>query len=727
MPENRSSNSTSSNVRNFDIKEEIKRLIPFLGKEKATRLEAAYFFGDENYRKKIIEIIDGIKAVTVADKDLSESVLIEPPPKEVATKGSINIGQVLYGKKEIYPLNLDRQDFLTHVGIFGSSGSGKTNIIHHLVRSLNAADVPILIFDFSKRNYRDLLGIPELKDKVTVYTVGRNTVPFRFNPLVPPEGVQVSQWAKEFAEVFDHAYWLLGGGRHIILRALGELYDRAAPSYPKIQDITDYVNHLSTSSMSSRERNWVATATRPLESLCFRETAEIFDIDRGLTPDLIFQNKITILELDALSNDDKTFFIEIMLQWIRDWLLASNRREKLTGVIILEEAHHVLNREKTRKLGIEAVTDLIFREIRELGIGMIYVDQHPSMVSYPALGNTSTHVYMNLGLDTKYSSDIQDAAHMLGLKEGDVDYLRRLPTGHAFVLIRKSSFPNAFLVKFPHEIAERGKVDEKMLRETMEKKILDSVREQREEMEKRIEGRMARGKGQRGENFAERTEKKKTLEEKQLEEKIRKVTSSGWRIMEILQRAEGSYTSQVARQMKMSNRVFKQEVERMVKIGFVRWRQAKVYKQKAVYYFLTHDAELAMALKNGKLPEEGKVIDDFAEKAVDRLTKMNYDLVERQDENGRVVVSKDEREQTIIFATTSSSGKLYNAIKEGISQTGNELYFVCASDRIKNALMQQAAKYSFQNPGTNFTIFASTLEKMEKGDKAGFEKVEFSV
>src|SRR3989338_8807180 len=94
--------------RNRDIREEVKKLVPFIGKERASRLEAAYFFGDETYRKKIFEIIDGIKAMTVSDSELSESVLIEPPSREVAGKGSIQFGEVLYGKKGLYPLSLDK-------------------------------------------------------------------------------------------------------------------------------------------------------------------------------------------------------------------------------------------------------------------------------------------------------------------------------------------------------------------------------------------------------------------------------------------------------------------------------------------------------------------------------------------------------------------------------------------------------------------------------------------
>jgi DNA helicase HerA-like ATPase/DNA-binding MarR family transcriptional regulator len=685
-----------------DIKEEVKRLIPFLGAEKARRLEAAYYFGDEDYRKKIFEIIDGIKAMTIADEDLDQSVLIEPPSKEIAMSGSIEMGKVLYGKKEFYPLRLEKKDFLTHLAIFGSSGSGKTNIIHNIVKSFTQKEIPILIFDFSKRNYRDLMNVPELKDKVNVFTVGRNAVPFRFNPLVPPEGVQISQWAKEFAEVFDHAYWLMGGGRHIVLQALDELYTYKAPDYPKIQDMRKWVEQ-KTSSMNSstREKNWIATATRPLQSLCFRETGEVFDCERGINPAQFFEKGITILEIDALSNDDKTFFIEIILQWIRDWLLVSNKREELNGIIILEEAHHVLNREKTRKLGIEAVTDLIFREIRELGIGMVYVDQHPSMISYPALGNTSSHIYMNLGLDTKYSSDIQDAASMLGLKEDDKDYLRRLPTGHAFVLIRRSAFPNPFLVKFPLAIAERGQVTDEMLREMMEKKVLSCIEEKKISL-----ARVPKEK-----------RKPRTIEERQLDEKMRKVTSNGWKILDILWNSEAAYMSALAKEMKMSNRVFKQEIEKLVKQGFIASRQAKVYKQKAVYYFLTHEAELALALKTGRL-QEGRVVGDFEEKILDKLWKMKYDVVEKLE--GKVVVTRDKKEMVINFALTSNSGKLFELLKENMD---NEIYFACGSQKIKNSLLQQAAKYSFTHPSDSFSVLVTDLDDFEKGGK--FEKAEF--
>ena len=204
---------TMSDYVRVDIANEIKKLVPVLGKDNALKIEQAYLLGDEETKQRVIEMLDSVKAAAFADESLKDSVLLEAPSRETAAKGDIFAGTVLYGKRAMYPFNLDSSMFLTHVGIFGSSGYGKTNVVHSLVNQLSEKNVPVLIFDFSKRNYRDLINIPELKDRVQIFTIGRNLSPLKFNPLRPPEGVEISQWIKEFAEIFDHAYWLLGGGK----------------------------------------------------------------------------------------------------------------------------------------------------------------------------------------------------------------------------------------------------------------------------------------------------------------------------------------------------------------------------------------------------------------------------------------------------------------------------------------------------------------------------------
>jgi len=705
------------------ISEEIQRLVPILGKKKAAKLETAYLLGDERYRKRVAAIIDALKATVLSDESLKDSVLVTPPEKHVAEAGDFQLGTILYGHKELYPLRINKNDLLTHIGIFGSSGSGKTNIVHYLSHTLAEQEVPMLIFDFSKRNYRDLLQIPELKDRIKVYTVGRDVIPFRFNPLKPPAGVQISQWAKEFAEVFDHAYWLLGGGRHVILKALDSLYKKYDPGYPKMTDLKMWLERYTYTQTSSRERNWVSTAQRPLESLCLRETGNIFDCDEGLLPSEFFKKgSITILELDSLSNDDKTFFIEIILQWIRDWLLVSNVREKLIGVIVLEEAHHVLNREKTKKFGVETVTDLIFREIRELGIGMIYVDQHPSLVSYPALGNTSTHIYMNLGLDTKYSSDVQDASNMLGLKEDDVDYLRRLPTGHSFILIRKSVFPNPFLVKFPLMPLEKGRITDDSVREAMGTKLMEEL-QLKPKLAENLTGPLAE---KLAENASPKAFVKDIVKRQDIEKRIKKVNSKGWDIMETLANADAAYTSQIYKKLKMSHKVFNREVKELIDLGFVSTREGKVYKQTAIYYFLTHQGELAFALKTGKLqsvPKEAELNNFDLEKAKDAIiTALTLKGWAPVKNSGKRIVFEENGQKRVINIETAVDRTQIRDNVENAAMDG-EMYFVCGSQKVKTAVVQEAAKFSYRHRGMNIVVYTATLDDLKDN---GFKMVEFN-
>jgi len=77
------------------------------------------------------------------------------------------------------------------------------------------------------------------------------------------------------------------------------------------------------------------------------------------------------LALDT--NSDKTFLVESILLWIHHYRLSSpnKKREQFEHAIILEEAHHIIGKEKSDLVGGEAITDVIIREIRELGEAVI--------------------------------------------------------------------------------------------------------------------------------------------------------------------------------------------------------------------------------------------------------------------------------------------------------------------------------------------------------------------
>ncbi|MEM5793586.1 MAG: DUF87 domain-containing protein [Candidatus Aenigmatarchaeota archaeon] len=675
---------------------DINKLSPILGLESVRKIRSAYLLGDELARKRIRETIDAIKAGLVSRNDFFGVPIMEPPPESVALEGTINIGEILYGKEAIYPFMLKKSDLLTHIGIFGSSGSGKTNLARMLVKQLNSSGVPVLIFDFSKRNYRSLLNDPQLKEKIEIYTLGRNVSPFRFNPLKPPAGVTVSQWVKEFAEVFDHAYWLLGGGKHIILKALDNLY-QLIPS-PKIKDLKEYMEGQFETLKSPREKNWFATAQRPLESLTFREVGEMFDVDQGITPDKFFENdKITILEMDSLSTGDKTFLIEIILQWLRDWLIVSNKREELMGVIIIEEAHNILNREKNLRSGMESVIDLIFREVRELGLGLIYLDQHPSLISYPALGNTSIHIYMNLGLDTKSSSDIMDAAHMLGLKvEEEIDFLRKLPTGHGFIITRRREFKNTFLIRFPLFNFNGEFITDETIKKSMFDKILSILKEEKDLNLIKVP-----------ENTEEAIEMIKRKEE--ISSKIKLLDRSLWNVVRFIGSGRAISSSDIQKKIGISGSNFRKRAEELIDLGLIGRKQVKLSRQYAYYYFLTDEGELVYSQKYGEVVnmDDEKSLDELRQMVFADYSSRGWKIIENKD---WVIFGKDETKDKVIFVT---SHLVYN-IGIYLEDDVDNIVFACSSKIVKNRVLQFLSKYSYLK-GLNFAVFVVEPEDFKKG------------
>jgi len=177
----------------------------------------------------------------------------------------------------------------------------------------------------------------------------------------------------------------------------------------------------------------------------------------------ILENSV-VLELDALTNTDKIFLVESLLLWIHHYRLSSpkGRREEFDHAIILEEAHHIMGKEKSDLIGGEAVTDVIIREIRELGESVIIIDQCPSLLSLPARANTWSTMVLNL----KDAKDVNSAASALLLESSDKKILGRLDVGEA-VVKQQGRWHKPYTIKIPHLPIQKGFVTDKMIQERM--------------------------------------------------------------------------------------------------------------------------------------------------------------------------------------------------------------------------------------------------------------------
>lgn len=443
-----------------NVRQLCRRLKPILG-NKMNQVFEAYCAEDAEGKQQVETYLELLSAKHLpANLDSSDPGLI-PPPEQQA-QGPYTIGSVFYAGKCRYDFGLREKEWIQHVGVFGRSGAGKTNAGFLILKQLQEKKKPVLIFDW-KRNYRDLLALPEFKD-IEVYTIGRNIAPFTFNPLIPPKGTNPKTWLKKLIEVIAHAYLLGNGVMYLLQRAFDSVYEEAGVYSGKVEKwptFRDVLVKARSHDARGREAGWLSSTLRALASLCFGDMDTL--VNTGTPQNLEhFLSKTVILELDALTQQDKIFFIEALLLWIHHRRMIEKRRETFKHAILIEEAHHIFSGERRSLVGGQSVMEITFREIREFGESLIILDQHPSQISLPALGNTYCTICMNL----KHKTDINAIGQCL-LLDKEKDLLGTLKVGQAIVKLQ-GRIARPFQIKVPEFIVEKGRITDNHIMEHMQ-------------------------------------------------------------------------------------------------------------------------------------------------------------------------------------------------------------------------------------------------------------------
>lgn len=426
-----------------DVVEANLRRLAVLRPGEAEGLWRVFVASEGEERAAAADLLDVVVWQALA-KDFREQLWLPPPSREVCA-GEYGVGTVLYpGRVPFGPMGLREADWIRHVLIVGMTGAGKTHLAFHLVHLLRAAGKPFLILDW-KRNYRDLRQLPELAD-LAVFTVGRDVVPFRFNPLIPPPGVLVGEWLVKLVDVLKHAYFVGEGVEFVLRRALDYVYDMSGLLEGRVDEVPTFAAvraFVEQQRLVGRMSLWKASALRVLDSLCFRHG--LGPVMNGAAGDLEgLLARSVVLELDALADADKTFVAEALILWIYEYRKRHARREAFQHALVIEEAHHILSAAKERHAGVETIMETCLRQIREFGEAVIVIDQEPSKLSHSIKANTATKISFALGT----GRDVADLAPSLGLDPQTAPWLHRLPVGHGIVVVRpRLSVPT--LVRFP--------------------------------------------------------------------------------------------------------------------------------------------------------------------------------------------------------------------------------------------------------------------------------------
>ena len=438
------------------IQELCRQLKPVLGK-KIDRLWSAYLAeSDPGGRADIEQTLELLAAKHLGKSYEPDRSPFPPPSKKFAGSGDFKLGTVSYGGRELYPFYLKSDRLKEHILVAGRSGSGKTNLTFVLMEGIIASRIKVLALDW-KRGYRDLVSRHK---NLRVYTIGRDVAPFRFNPLIPPAGCEPHLWIKMIVDVIASAYLGGEGVISLLVAGLDHLYsqfgvfDQSQTGWPTIQDLLAW---LRTAKLKGRAAMWQASAERILLGMTYGEYGAVLNTqDNSHVAELLDHN--VVLEMDGLSSaSDKVMFSEALTLYLYRHRLAQGPQQKLTNVIVLEEAHNLLLKKSTESK--ESVLETSIRMVRQYGLGYIFVDQSASLLSKVAFANS----YATLALSQKLRSDVQAIAGAMNLTDEQKQALNTLPIGTTVVRLA-DEHPEPFLVKIPLFPIREGSVSDSAIR-----------------------------------------------------------------------------------------------------------------------------------------------------------------------------------------------------------------------------------------------------------------------
>jgi hypothetical protein len=316
-----------------------------------------------------------------------------------------------------------------HGGVFGSTGSGKTVLSKCVLEEAAMQGIPILAFD-PQGDIASLMlpgdpkqltekGVPpdrlkEYMDKVLVrvYTPASSKgLAISINPLKLPDrkadqddiirlldnsartlvkvlmkvaGLSKSWEGKAFAAVYELLRTIWENERTEI-KNLSELADMlTGPPEEVGVDLEPY--------MKLSERQTLATRIRSLtvgsSQLLFKEEGEInFD---ELTQPVNGKTPINVIFLKTLrSEEEKHFFIAIVLNQLYSWMLRQGYTEKPRMMVFQDEAAPFIPAGMLSP-GPKETFLLLFRQARKYGVECLIATQSPKDIDYKAFEQFNT-------------------------------------------------------------------------------------------------------------------------------------------------------------------------------------------------------------------------------------------------------------------------------------------------------------------------------------------------
>ncbi len=360
----------------------------------------------------------GDKSVVQLHKIEVERPYIPKPILKRDFSGEIYLGKVI--SDNLQDLNLRIEHVFRHIGIFGSTGSGKTTTACTIAYRSHAIGLTVLVLDWHGEYY-ELLRKAQC---TRLLYLDPYTALFHVKELSMKDLIDNPL---ELLEVFEQVLELTPSQTYILEQVL-EKCRRLAVSNSNnwISTLIDLVSgYVPESRWGIESRD---ALLRKLRYLAL--TRSIVNSSRSV--DSISDYSLIILDLNRVENLRlRTFCALMILKIIERRALDQELHDML---IVIDEAHNILPSKKVEGTG---VARRLLAEMRKWRIGFTIVTQSPSSVAQDVLKNTNTKIVHAI----KSNVDRRIISETLILRKELEDLIPCLGVGEAVVSLPDAPEP----------------------------------------------------------------------------------------------------------------------------------------------------------------------------------------------------------------------------------------------------------------------------------------------
>ena len=304
-------------------------------------------------------------------------------------KGDLEIGFLKSGRGMLsLPVGIYGHQAITeHIGVFGTTGSGKSNLIKVLASSvIDNGNYGLLIFDVHNEYFKDLSSHPMAKDRLHVYHTD-----------VQEYGTRI---ALNFSEIDADDITACATFTEPQLDAIYKLSAIWQENWMKyvlqyeVDDIIGELAHCTGQKFHSR-------TISKIKSICWNLVQElnIDEEEQGAMKDIfaaLESGKVVLVELKNISPvGEQALSALLSKRLLKNY--ASKTEEERSQVkpvlTVLEEAHRFLGKKEQSSNNVFA---RLVSEARKFNLGMCIVDQQPRLLADQVLSQLNTLFILGL-------------------------------------------------------------------------------------------------------------------------------------------------------------------------------------------------------------------------------------------------------------------------------------------------------------------------------------------